>query len=60
MEYMGDKVYWNEKFSVRGDKPLSPERVVVENIKYFKRGTVLDVACGDGRNALLLLEEGFR
>lgn len=60
MEYMGDKGYWDEKFSVRGDKPLSPERVVVENIKYFKRGTVLDVACGDGRNALLLLEEGFQ
>ena len=60
MDYMGDERFWDEKFSSRGDKPLSPERVVIENIKYFKRGTVLDVACGDGRNTLFLLERGFK
>lgn len=60
MDYMGDERFWDEKFSSRGDKPLSPERVVVENMKYFKRGSVLDVACGDGRNTLFLLEKGFQ
>ncbi len=60
MEYMGNKEYWNEKFANRNDNPLSPEKSVVENIDYFKKGTVLDVACGDGRNSLFLLEKGFK
>lgn len=59
MEYMGNKEYWNEKFSSRGDNPLNPEKLLVENINYLKKGSVLDVACGDGRNTLFLLENGF-
>lgn len=60
MEYMGNKEYWNKKFSIRNDDPLNPEQSLVENIIYFNEGTVLDIACGDGRNALFLLEKGFR
>jgi 2-polyprenyl-3-methyl-5-hydroxy-6-metoxy-1,4-benzoquinol methylase len=60
MEYMGNKEYWNDKFSNRCDNPLSPEQSLVENMIYFNKGTVLDIACGDGRNALFLLNEGFR
>lgn len=59
MEYMGNKNYWDEKFADRGDKPLSPEKSLIENISYFKAGSVLDIACGDGRNALFLMECGF-
>jgi SAM-dependent methyltransferase len=59
MEYMGNKEYWNEKFNNRSDNPLSPEKSLVDNIRYFNKGTVLDIACGDGRNALFLLENGF-
>ncbi|WP_426348699.1 class I SAM-dependent methyltransferase [Alloiococcus sp. CFN-8] len=59
MEYMGNKEYWEEKFHSRSDKPLNPESSLVENIIYLKKGSVLDVACGDGRNALYLLEQGF-
>lgn len=59
MEYMGDKTYWDSKFEIRGDNLLSPEKALVNNIGYLKRGTVLDVACGDGRNALYLLQKGF-
>lgn len=56
---MGNKEYWDEKFANRSDTPLSPEKSVVENIGYFKKGSVLDIACGDGRNALFLIENGF-
>lgn len=59
MEYMGNKEYWDEKFQSRSDNPLNPESSLVENIIYFKKGTVLDIACGDGRNALFLLDKGF-
>ncbi len=60
MNYIGDKHYWNEKFENRSDKPLRPEKSIIENIEYFKKGTVLDIACGDGRNTLFLLEKGFK
>jgi 2-polyprenyl-3-methyl-5-hydroxy-6-metoxy-1,4-benzoquinol methylase len=59
MEYMGNKEFWDEKFAGRADRPLAPEASLVENAAYFKNGTVLDIACGDGRNALYLLEKGF-
>ncbi|WP_186429505.1 class I SAM-dependent methyltransferase [Clostridium sp. BSD9I1] len=60
MQFIGDKEYWEEKFACRGDEPLSAEKSLVENIKYFKKGSVLDVACGDGRNGLFLMENGFK
>lgn len=60
MEYMGDKKYWDDKFANRGDNLLDPEKSLVENIAYFKKGSVLDIACGDGRNALFLLKNGFK
>lgn len=60
MEYMGNKEYWNEKFSNRGEKLLSPEISLVDNINFFKKGSVLDVACGDGRNSIFLLSKGFQ
>ncbi|MDF2822574.1 MAG: methyltransferase protein [Clostridiales bacterium] len=56
---MGNNEYWNEKFVNRSDNPLRPEKSLVDNIRYFKKGTVLDIACGDGRNALFLLEKCF-
>lgn len=59
MEYMGNKKYWDDRFANRSDNPLSPEKSIVENIVYFKKGSILDIACGDGRNALFLLENGF-
>lgn len=58
--YMGDKKYWDEKFAQRTDQLLKPETALVNSIKYFKPGTVLDIACGDGRNALFLIEKNFK
>lgn len=60
MKYIGDKEYWDDKFANRSDTPLNPEKSVTENITYFKKGSILDIACGDGRNALYLLENGFQ
>ena len=60
MDYMGNKEYWDDKFAKRSNNPLSPEKSLVENIALFKQGSVLDLACGDGRNTLFLLEKGFR
>lgn len=57
--YINNKEYWNDKFKQRKDKLLSPEKDLVENIALFNGSTVLDLACGDGRNSIYLLEEGF-
>lgn len=59
MIYMGDRKYWDQKFEQRGNKLLDPDNELVKNINYLKKGTVLDLACGDGRNSLYLLKEGF-
>ncbi|NKF06854.1 class I SAM-dependent methyltransferase [Clostridium gasigenes] len=60
MDYMGNKDYWDEKFYRRGKDLFSPEKILVESIGCFKAGTVLDVACGDGRNTIFLLENDFK
>lgn len=59
MKYMGDKKYWDSKFLLRGATPLKPEEAIVKNIGILKSGSVLDIACGDGRNSLFLLENNF-
>lgn len=58
MIYMGDEAFWNEKFKARTTQ-LAPEQSLVSIKALLKPGTVLDVACGDGRNALYLMNEGF-
>lgn len=60
MEYMGNKNYWENKFISRSDHPLAPEPSLVNNLIHLKKGSVLDIACGDGRNTLFLLEHGFQ
>lgn len=60
MEYMGDKEFWDKKFENRGNGILDPEKSLVENLCYLKEGTVLDIACGDGRNSIYLIEKGFK
>jgi len=60
MEYMGNEQFWDNKFEVRSDNLLSPEKSLIENIEYLKKGSVLDIACGDGRNTIYLIENGFK
>lgn len=52
MVYMGDERFWDGKFENRSDRPLKPDEAIVKNVEYFKEGTVLDIACGDGRKTV--------
>jgi SAM-dependent methyltransferase len=52
---------WNERYA--GHDLLwhaEPNRFLVEEVGDLVPGTVLDVACGEGRNAVWLAEKGWR
>lgn len=50
---------WNEKYCRRGPNLFQPEDFLVKRQHFLRPGTVLDVACGDGRHALYLARKGF-
>ena len=54
-----DKTKWNKIFALRPDTLLPPESFLVRNIESLKVGSVLDLACGDGRNATFLARNKF-
>lgn len=61
MEYMGGKEFWHQRFAARGDAPMQPEAILVEDMKQMQTGArLLDLACGDGRNALYLAQLGMQ
>lgn len=51
---------WDERY---GEKPLlwskGPNRFVAEELADLEPGSALDVACGEGRNAVWLAEQGW-
>jgi 2-polyprenyl-3-methyl-5-hydroxy-6-metoxy-1,4-benzoquinol methylase len=53
------KAKWNQRFRDRSDELNPPEPFLVQNLSFLKPGSILDLACGDGRNALFLAENGF-
>lgn len=60
MNYMGDATWWNERFKSRELNIMEHERCLEEDLLYFQsKKTVLDVASGDGRNAIYLAKLGF-
>lgn len=60
MKYMGDSEWWNKRFKTRELNVMLNEKCLEEDIKFFnKYGKILDVACGDGRNAIYLARLGY-
>jgi tellurite methyltransferase len=55
-----DRAKWDERWRDRaGDGPAAPEPFLVREAPRLPRGRVLDVASGDGRNALWLAGQSF-
>ena len=59
MQFMGDAYWWDKRLAARTQRLLPPEPALVSNLERLKHGRALDIACGDGRNALYLAENGF-
>lgn len=47
--YKSEELYWG----------LKPSKIIIEILKYKDRGNVLDLGCGEGRNAIFLAKRGF-
>ena len=50
---------WNQKYRMRTGDPPGPDPFLVETQRWLGPGSVLDLACGDGRNSLYLAERGL-
>ena len=60
MEYMGDATWWDERFRNRKNVLMLPEEKLKSDLKYFAESNkILDLACGDGRNAIFLAKMGY-
>ena len=50
---------WNQKYRLRTGDPSGPDPFLVEALRWLRPGSVLDLACGDGRNSLYLADRGL-
>lgn len=58
---MADKETWNERYAGRELVwSAGPNKLFAEVVTGIKPGKALDLACGEGRNAIYLAEEGFQ
>lgn len=53
-----DRDRWNRRYR-EDSPPETPAAIVRDHVDDLPRGTVLDVACGGGRNAIYLAERRF-
>lgn len=61
MNYMGNAGWWNDRFKSRELNIMTHERRLEEDILLFQsKKTILDIASGDGRNAVYLAKLGFK
>ena len=59
MEDESKKEHWSEKYRQRNNELREPSIYIKNNINYLNKGSILDLACGDGRNAIFLSKYGF-
>jgi SAM-dependent methyltransferase len=55
-----DKEDWNDVYRVSNSFKKAPNQLLIEAVEHEKPGTALDIAMGQGRNALYLAERGWR
>lgn len=55
------KEWWEQRYNVKTDYLYSkePSSFLVDHIKLLKKGETLDLAMGEGRNAVYLAKQGF-
>ncbi|MEP6904372.1 MAG: methyltransferase domain-containing protein [Actinomycetota bacterium] len=51
---------WDERYASGKYSSAKPHKLLIESAEKLKAGTALDLACGTGRNAILLAEKGWR
>ena len=57
---MGNATWWDERFKSRKNELMPPEIKLKLDLEYFtKSRKILDLACGDGRNAIYLAKKGY-
>lgn len=57
---MGNATWWEERFRSRENSLMPPEAKLELDLKYFAESDkILDLACGDGRNAIYLTKIGY-
>ena len=55
-----ERSHWDTRYGARAERPPRRASLFLENVlEQLPVGRALDVACGDGRNALALAERGF-
>jgi len=54
-----DRDKWNQRYAEDSDRKTNPVTLVSDWLPKIPVGRALDVACGAGRNAILLAQNGF-
>jgi SAM-dependent methyltransferase len=55
-----ERAFWNETYRVGKDVVPEPNRLLVDTVRDHAPGAALDVAMGQGRNAIFLASRGWR
>lgn len=55
-----DRDKWNHRYATDSQRKSNPVELLVDWLPKLPRGRALDIACGAGRNALLLAQAGYR
>ena len=54
-----DQLHWDKRFAARANEPGEPESFLLQQCNRLNKGSVLDLASGDGRHSLFLASIGF-